>query len=174
MRRAEFQLLAASPPQCYAKGLEMQASFSRLAHSNSPKYLHIASLIFAALLAALLALLCLISPAHGQGQIKLPLIISAIAEQSAQQPLDVPDDLVTPAQVGKLLLPLVSAGNMDLATVVFPVGYSLESSISALGGRLTIQIPQQAVSMNNCTLTVVSPIPPGSLVRSVHLCPVRL
>ena len=137
----------------------MQTVFSRLPHPNSFKFLHIASLILPAPLFALLALLCLSSPTHGQSQIMLPLIAANTTKPSAEQPVDVQDASLALANSGKVFLPMASVGKLPLTTEKYLVGYSLESSISALGGRLTIHVPQQTIPMNGCTLTVVSPNP---------------
>ena len=122
---------------------------SRLPLAHSLRFLKIVAL----LLAALLALVSTALPAGSQTQTALPLIVTG-ADSSAAS-----DAPLVQAQAGKLFLPMVSAGARQITTEEYTVSYDQESTIVALGGRVKIHIPKEAVPYFNNTLTVMSPDP---------------
>ncbi len=95
-----------------------------------------------------------------------PLITSAPEAHAAP---DSPDPSVMPlpqASAQRVFLPLVLSKPIQITRENYPVGYSTEGSFAALGGRLVIDIPKQAMPYNDCTLTVLSPDPQAAWLEA--------
>ena len=123
-------------------------------------------LMIITLVAAFLASAFWATSAIADSRTDLPMIMMQNSPPEEALTQSSVDERLAPDASQKVMLPFVYGQSTQITSEQFEVGYSLESNISALGGRVAIHLPLHALSRNMCTLTVVSPDPQAAWLEA--------